>query len=78
MRRIYYGSVTIEKRGDDGVMHITCIVGVTFAVTEDEAKGWAVSTAMQKVPGGKVSQFQMYQLPDDWVLGAAAILKGAA
>lgn len=75
MRRLYYGSVTVEVyEHHTGTRVFHNIAGLTFAESEHEAKGWATETALKKHPRGRLGVVQMYEVPDDWVKVAAHML----
>ncbi len=77
MKRMYYGSVTMERPGTRP-LEITTVAALAFAASEAEAKGWAVTQAMERHPGATVSLVQMVQIPDEYVLAAAQAIQEAA
>jgi len=77
VKRLYYGSVTIEQYGLGKTTFINnCMVA--FASSADEAKGLLVTKSMSIHPQGKVALVQMFQIEDDCILDAARILRDSA
>ena len=85
MKRIYYGSVTCEvavpvcetmyAHTATALYNIACL---TWAESEDEAKGWAVAKALEKYQTGKIAGVQMFAVPDDWIQDAARLIEKGA
>lgn len=73
MKRLYYGHIRTEVHDTVPACcyNTACVL---LAQSEEEAIGIVVSSITKQHPTGKVVGIQMYPVPDDQVLEAAAEL----